>query len=88
MPNAEGVRLEKFQSNPIDWGSRHGGVTAPGTQMNQLGLRGRSCRASSILNHSNTILVEDLEDPVVLIVASSAYLRCPHVAPIQKTQGI
>ena len=40
MPNAEGVRLEKFQSNPIDWGSRHGGVTAPGTQMNQLGLRG------------------------------------------------
>ena len=46
--DAEGVRLEKFQRNLIDWGSRHGGVTAPGTQMNQLGLRGRSCRASSI----------------------------------------
>ena len=57
-------------------------------KMNQLGLRGKSRRAPSISSRSNTILVEDLEDPVVLIVASSAYLRCPHVAPIQKTQGI
>lgn len=62
MPNAEGVRLEKFKRNLIDWGSRHVGVTAPGTQMNHLGLRGR---ASSILNHSNTIPVQDLEEPMV-----------------------
>ena len=50
--------------NLIDWGSRHGGVTAPGTKMNQLGLRGRARRAPSIINHLNTIALEGLEDPI------------------------
>ena len=48
-------------------------------KMNQLGLRGKSRRAPSISSRSNTILVEDLEDPVVLIVA--AMVVCPHPAP-------